>query len=234
MSRDTVYLIDDEPAMLELLGDVVELAGLNARGYSRASHFFEQITVFEADSILVLDLQMPGMDGIEVMRRLARMEHPPALVLISGQDIGVLHAAEKLGQAHSLKILASLGKPVPIDRFMRLLQQHALDSSGKHPDVVQTAKFQPTSDELHRAIQEEQLIPHYQPQHRRTYRCRGPGTLAAPRAGAYLSRLFYPFRRAKRFDNGLDPLGDRQGGETRTAVAENGPVAGGLGQHLGD
>ncbi len=37
----TVYLIDDEPELLELLSDVVELAGLNARGYTRASMFFE-------------------------------------------------------------------------------------------------------------------------------------------------------------------------------------------------
>ncbi|MCP4042347.1 MAG: response regulator, partial [Gammaproteobacteria bacterium] len=98
ITRPTVYLIDDEPELLVLLSDVVELAGLNARGYTQASRFFEQVPVFESDSILVLDLQMPEMDGIEVMRRLAQMTDAPSLILISGQDLGVLHAAEKLGR----------------------------------------------------------------------------------------------------------------------------------------
>ncbi len=52
------------------------LAGLNAQGIDRASRFFEQITVFETGPVLVLDLQMPEMDGIEVMWRLAQMTDP--------------------------------------------------------------------------------------------------------------------------------------------------------------
>ncbi len=99
MTKNMVYVIDDEAEMVELLADVVELAGLKAQGYTCARRFFEEISAFESDSILVLDLLMPGMDGIEVMRRLAEMKKPPALILISGHDIGVLHAAEKLGHA---------------------------------------------------------------------------------------------------------------------------------------
>ncbi len=59
MTMTSVYLIDDEPELLGLLCDAVELAGLNAQGIDRASRFFEQITVFETGSVLVLDLQMP-------------------------------------------------------------------------------------------------------------------------------------------------------------------------------
>ena len=122
MTATTVYLIDDEPELLELLTDVVELTGLKAHDYTEAQHFFEQVKEFDIDSILVLDLNMPRMDGIEVMRRLATMNNPPALILVSGHDIGVLHSAEKLGRAHNLEIIASLSKPVALTEFRALLE----------------------------------------------------------------------------------------------------------------
>ena len=96
MTQNTVYLIDDEPEMVELLSEVVEMIGLDVQGFTQASVFFKQIEVFSENSILILDLNMPEMDGIEVMRRLAGMRNSPALILVSGHDAGVLHSAEKL------------------------------------------------------------------------------------------------------------------------------------------
>ncbi|MCP4995173.1 MAG: EAL domain-containing protein [Gammaproteobacteria bacterium] len=165
MNKTTVYLIDDEPELVDLLSDVVEMSGFSAQGFVQAGQFFEEVGgVFAAGSILVLDLHMPGMDGIEVMRRLADMENPPALILISGHDTGVLHSAEKLGHAHNLEIIASLGKPVPIDRFQQLLQQHAPGGNKNGPTIQPISEHNINTDELERAIRNDQLILHYQPQ----------------------------------------------------------------------
>ncbi len=164
MNPTTVYLIDDEPELVELLYDVVELAGLNPQSFTRGSTFFEQVDVFSTGSILVLDLHMPEMDGIEVMRRLAKMDNPPSLILISGTDTGVLHAAEKLGRAHNLEIIASLNKPIPIDRFQQLLALHMVDNRRLLPPSSQPANCEFTVSELHHAIHKGQLVMHYQPQ----------------------------------------------------------------------
>ena len=91
MKQAIVYLLDDEEYMLSLLCEMVEDAGLIACGYRKAKLFFEQVTEFEEGALLVLDLSMPEMDGIEVMRRLATMPNSPALILISGHNVGVLH-----------------------------------------------------------------------------------------------------------------------------------------------
>ncbi|MEN8169990.1 MAG: EAL domain-containing response regulator [Pseudomonadota bacterium] len=164
MTQGTVYLLDDEPAMVELLSDMVELAGLNAHAYTRASHFFEKVTAFDTGSILVLDLHMPEMDGIEVMRRLAKMDNPPSLILISGHDTGVLHAAEKLGRAHSLEILTSLGKPVKLDKFQQVLEQHIPSVAERRQKDGLAADRELTEEELRHAIYSDQLVLHYQPQ----------------------------------------------------------------------
>ena len=164
MTQRIVYLLDDEPDMVELLGDMVEIAGLEARSYTRASHFFEQVTTFDTGSILVLDLHMPEMDGIEVMRRLAQMDNPPALILISGHDIGVLHAAEKLGLAHYLEVIATLDKPVKLDRFQQVLEQHIPSVERLQQKDGLAVEHELTVEELRHAICSEQLILHYQPQ----------------------------------------------------------------------
>ncbi|MEH6825985.1 MAG: EAL domain-containing response regulator [Motiliproteus sp.] len=164
MHKSTVYLIDDEPDMVELLTDVVELAGLTAQGYTRASQFFKQVTAFETGSILVLDLHMPEMDGIEVMRRLAQMDNPPSLILISGHDTGVLHAAEKLARGRSLEIVASLSKPISLAVFQGLLEQHSVTCNAPRQAGAKASARNITAAELNRAIAENQLVLHYQPQ----------------------------------------------------------------------
>ncbi len=164
MTQTTVYLIDDEPELLELLSEVVTMVGLNAKGFTRAIQFFEQVIKFELASILVLDLNMPEMDGIEVMRRLATMPSAPALILMSGHDTGVLHSAEKLGRAHNLDIIASLCKPVALDEFQRLLEQHAPKLDSRNKAGIRTSENDIGIAELQQAIRDDQLVLYYQPQ----------------------------------------------------------------------
>lgn len=163
MSFNTIYLIDDEPELLALFGEVARLSAKTVLSFTQATHFFDQIDSFDECSVLVLDLQMPDMDGIEVMRKLATLPNPPALVLVSGQDSGVLLAAEKLGTAHNLKILASLTKPVRLAKLQQVLEQHTL---GKIEDrrVAAPVEFELTKQALQLAIDDDQLVLHYQPQ----------------------------------------------------------------------
>lgn len=164
MQRANVCLIDNEPVMLDLLCEVVEQAGLIARGFTRASQFFEELDESESVSIVVLDLHMPEMDGVEVMRRLAKTDNPPALILVSGHDVGVLHAAEKLGRAQNLNILASLSKPLPLDEFRVLLMPYSQRGTEKRANTASATQYRPVLVELRQAIQNNQLVPYYQPQ----------------------------------------------------------------------
>ena len=162
MNQRTIYLIDDEVEMLEMLSDTIEMMGLIAQPYSRAGHFFEHVKKFEENAILVLDLNMPDMDGIEVIRRLSTMSEPPALILMSGHDSGVLHAAEKLGRARNLEILDYIGKPIDLEKFKSLLSSTSLDKNTA--PITLSIDTEPSFEELQWAITHEQLVLHYQPQ----------------------------------------------------------------------
>jgi len=67
MNDFMVYLIDDDPELITLLCDAIELIGLKSQGFTQGRVFFEQLKKFNKGDILVLDLLMPEMDGIEVI-----------------------------------------------------------------------------------------------------------------------------------------------------------------------
>ena len=164
MAKSTIYLLDDEEALVELHCEVAELAGFNAQGFTRASQFFEQVAEFETGSVMVLDLHMPEMDGIEVMRRLAKMPNPPALILISGHDVGVLLSAEKLCRAHGLEVISSLRKPLSVDTLLQLFEQHIPNANRQTHKDSRLVADDITLVELQHAIRNEQLVLHFQPQ----------------------------------------------------------------------
>lgn len=164
MTEPTIYLLDDEEALVDLHCEVAEMAGFSARGFTRASQFFEQVVNFETGSVLVLDLHMPEMDGIEVMRRLAQMHNTPALILVSGHDAGVLHSAEKLCKAHGLEVIGSFRKPLSLDVFQELLEQYIPAGMPAENAAVSSLSKEISKSSLQQAIKKEQLVLHYQPQ----------------------------------------------------------------------
>ncbi len=164
MKSTPIYLLDDEPELVALLADVAAAEGLSPRGYTAAARLFEDVSAFEPGAILVLDLHMPDMDGIEVMRRLAELKDSPALILVSGTHSGVLHAAQTLGEEHRLEILAALKKPVAVNEFRGLLRAYA-DTGGKGRWAAGCEVGSGlTLAELDRAILEDQLVLYFQPQ----------------------------------------------------------------------
>ncbi|MDQ7048568.1 MAG: EAL domain-containing response regulator [Enterobacterales bacterium] len=164
MNKVTIYILDDEPEMLALLGDMVEDLDLQAQCFNDAVDFFNQVKSFPINSLLVLDLNMPNMDGIQVMRQLAGVENAPALILISGHDIGVLHSAEKLGNAHNLKIVSSLDKPIHLVQFQNLIEVFCNEIKNETTQKPHQAHDIAKIEEIIDAIKQDQMCLYYQPQ----------------------------------------------------------------------
>jgi len=164
MIATKIYLLDDDSGILSLLNNMVESIGLEAQCFLNGQTFFEQVTQLEQGALLVLDLNMPGMDGIEVMRRLAKITNPPALLLISGHDVGVLHAAEKLGRVHQLNIIASLNKPLRLSVFQQTVQNFCEGNKREVETSPMLEKELVIVDELRAALKHEQMVLFYQPQ----------------------------------------------------------------------
>ena len=95
--KPTVYLLDDEPSMLKALSRVLRAHGFDVMTFEKADDFFEHERP-PGLACLILDLAMPGLDGLEVQQRLAEMHDRIPIVFLTGHgDIPTSVRAIKAG-----------------------------------------------------------------------------------------------------------------------------------------
>jgi FixJ family two-component response regulator len=93
----TVHLLDDEPGMLKALSRLLRAEGFNVRAHSSARAFLEEFQVEEI-ACLVLDVRMPGVDGLELQRRMNSLGILLPIVFLTGHgDIPMSVRAIKSG-----------------------------------------------------------------------------------------------------------------------------------------
>ena len=153
--RNLVLAVDDEIDFLELIVQIGAGVGCDVITADSASEFREQLARRQP-ALILLDLQMPGMDGIEALRYLARLGTTAGILLASGMDQRVLASARQLGDQLGLKMLGTLQKPAMLEDIEALLVRHI--EPGERLSL----------EELQRAIDEHELVVHYQPKLVRT------------------------------------------------------------------
>lgn len=126
----TPYLlvIDDNLEWADLIQTVGARAGFRAAVAQSALEGLAMIAEDPAD-VIVLDIFMPDMDGIEVIWALGKLPVKPDLLLISGKAAPMLHAAESLAEENGLKVLGTFAKPVKLAELSGVLDKARNDRS---------------------------------------------------------------------------------------------------------
>src|SRR5881394_93817 len=128
--RKRVLAIDDEPAMTEWLKMVIEAEGFEVRTAligTRGEEIFKQ---WRPD-VVVTDLMLPDVDGVQLLRRLKDIDPSPEVIIISGQ--GTLARAVEAGQAGAFFFLE---KPVSQDGLMDMIRR-ALEQTQERAEHQQ-------------------------------------------------------------------------------------------------
>jgi len=162
-----IYIVDDEQQHVDLMIEMINIAGLSARGFTSASLFVGQ-SIANTD-IILLDLNMPDMDGIEVMRTLYDKGCMPTYILVSGFDERVLHSAKQFANAKNIRVAKKLSKPIHTKEFIHYISQLQIElrvaqiSNQAHQKPPSPSKDKLTLNQLKVAISKQQLVLHYQP-----------------------------------------------------------------------
>jgi DNA-binding response OmpR family regulator len=122
MTRPRLLLIDDEPALAAFVADAAALSGFEPVVASDDEMFRERFQE-ELPRMVALDLGMPGMDGVELLRFLAAQGFEGPVLIISGFDRRVLESAFRLGEALGLTMIGPLEKPVRLESLEAILQE---------------------------------------------------------------------------------------------------------------
>jgi EAL domain-containing protein (putative c-di-GMP-specific phosphodiesterase class I) len=145
-----LLLIDDEPAFGRLVKRVAEGCEFEVVATNDAATF-TQTAQFWRPTVILLDLKMPGTDGIQLLRRLAADKCDAAIVLTSGADPRILESAIALGRERGLNMSVPAPKPLRLESLRCQLT-----------NLKRTAKPLMAAD-LAAALAADQLFLEYQP-----------------------------------------------------------------------
>jgi EAL domain-containing protein (putative c-di-GMP-specific phosphodiesterase class I)/FixJ family two-component response regulator len=163
-AQRTTLVVDDDEFNLKLMVKQLSLCGItNTQAFldPRAALALVKKDPYEV-SLIVLDLQMPDLDGVGFIRQLGSIGYLGSLILVSGEDSKILKVTQQIAVNARLHVLGSLSKPTTSDQLMDLIGGRAITKDSFEESLNRGRKPYAT-DELTKAIGDYQLTNYYQP-----------------------------------------------------------------------
>jgi EAL domain-containing protein (putative c-di-GMP-specific phosphodiesterase class I)/CheY-like chemotaxis protein len=153
-------VIDDDAFMLKIMQRILNVNGIaNVTCCDTAQGGLDALRQAPVPiDLILLDLNMPEMDGIQFVRQLDSESFKGSIILISGEDERMLISAEKLIAARHIGILGHLQKPVTQEAIIPLLKQ-----LGAQTTFIPSSLKNYSAESLAAAINGGQLFNTYQP-----------------------------------------------------------------------
>lgn len=149
MAGHTIYVIDDQESVRDALGEMLSVFGFETEKFDSADSFLKSVDSARP-ACIVADVRMPGTDGIELVRQLAKQNIVLPVILISGHaDIPMAVAAIKAGAEEFIE------KPVDdtqlvaaINRGLARMHEN-LNASRSHEELRERfARLTPRQTEI--------------------------------------------------------------------------------------
>jgi FixJ family two-component response regulator len=121
-NQSRVFVVDDDPAVLRALERVIAAAGFAVEAYNSPVSFLQRVPHQDGATCLVLDLdlQLPGLTGLDLQNTLTRSGHPMSIVFLSG--VGDIPSAAKAMREGAVDFLVKpFDEPELLDAVSRAL-----------------------------------------------------------------------------------------------------------------
>jgi EAL domain-containing protein (putative c-di-GMP-specific phosphodiesterase class I)/CheY-like chemotaxis protein len=145
-----LLVVDDEPGIVAFIEEVAADMGYAVESTDSAAQFNALIMSFKP-SVVILDLQLPQGDGVELLRSLSDAGNRAQVLLVSGMDRKIMSATQELGISRGVAMLGLLPKPIMIE-----------DLEAKLAEAFQ-AVCKLDAAELQRGLDAGEIGPYYQP-----------------------------------------------------------------------
>ena len=161
MNACRLLILDDDPMIGTTIQVIAEASGAAAFLTTEPDAFFSALTDWQPTHVCT-DLNMPTMDGLQVLAELARRGCTAQIIISSGVGQRVLEAAARSGAEQGLQMGGVLPKPFTPADLRRLLSSEAQPAST--PAMLRALPlFQPNRQALELALQRREFAVAYQP-----------------------------------------------------------------------
>jgi EAL domain-containing protein (putative c-di-GMP-specific phosphodiesterase class I) len=110
--------------------------------------------------VVLVDLDMPGMDGVEFIGHVAQEHLAKSIAVVSAMDPALLHTVQVMAKASGLRVLGAVEKPLSPGKLTHVL---SLYETSPHPAGAPDA-VPVTLDQVTAALAAGEIVPHFQPQ----------------------------------------------------------------------
>ncbi len=156
-----VLVIDDDAVQCEILTRMLVRAGQTT--ILTASNGTDALAYMAAHGaqigLVVCDLQMPGMDGMELLRHIGESGYQPSVIISSATESRIMSSVELMVKAVGLNVLGSLPKPVSQAAMNRLLGR-CIPGSAIAPLATRVVL---QASDVDRAFEAGEFEPYFQP-----------------------------------------------------------------------
>src|SRR5688500_4594929 len=143
---------------LRLLADLGIEHVLEGADGAAALSVLEQQT--QPPDVVLVDLDMPGMDGIEFIGHVAQRRLARGVALVSALDPALLNTVQTMARAYGLRVLGSVEKPLTADKLQAVLERYEEQAQVEPDDEV----VEIDAAQLRAALGDGQVRPWFQPQ----------------------------------------------------------------------
>lgn len=133
-----LVVVDDELAFGNFVGRVATDVGYDVRIASCAHEFRQSIREL-SPAVLVIDLQMPDVDGIELLHELGEQQCKAKIVMVSGMDSRLIESSSRMGAEMGLSMAGSFSKPIRATELKQLLSKLLPVSVKITPETLKSA-----------------------------------------------------------------------------------------------
>ena len=162
-----LLILDDDPLICRTIENIAQYMGYTTRATTNPELFLRTAKNWQPQ-VIVLDLIMPNMDGIQVLNRLAKESCEAKILITSGLSTRILDAAERTATAHGLNIAGVLTKPFTALKLRESLSNISHASTEDKKNLAnyiteEKKEYRINPVELLRAIKANEFIVYYQP-----------------------------------------------------------------------
>ena len=156
----SALVVDDSRSILDYFNIILEGLGiLNVFTAINGKKALEILDHEQDIELLLCDINMPEMDGIEVLRHLSTRNYQGKIILISGEHKRVIESSARLAEAYHLNIIGALTKPVTMKQLRSLLAH----TEHHTPSGVSPTLHEFSVGDLQLALDNSEFIIYIQP-----------------------------------------------------------------------
>lgn len=159
-----ILILEDHPFQQMLAREVTASLGIGRITCARdGADAFDKIRGADAPvDIVICDLKMEGMDGIEFIRHVATEKLAKAVILASALDDDLQRSVEDMARAYGVAVLGRLDKPITRDAVQALIERYMEQSQYRRsPPGADSPEL--SGDDIRQALRRQQFVPWFQP-----------------------------------------------------------------------